>query len=160
MASEAEPSFDYDRSVLGVEVETGSITVTPKLIADYCAAVNETNPLYTDEEAAKAGPYGGITAPPAMLASVSFGRGGGPGGGGLDPKVRFGNTVMFAGSELETFAPIHVGDTITARVQVKDVFPKTGRSGTMLFVVHRTVYVNQDGVQVVASERSTVYREV
>jgi 3-hydroxybutyryl-CoA dehydratase len=159
MTTESDARFDYDRSVIGVEVELGSLTLTPKLIADYCVAVGETNPLYTDEASAKAGPYGGLTAPPAMLPSLSFGEGG-PGSMGLDPKVRFGNTAMFAGARLETFAPVRPGDTITARVQVKEVFPKTGRSGTMLFVVHRTSYTNQDGVQVAASERSIVYREV
>lgn len=159
MTAESEARFDYDRSVVGVDVELGSLTLTPQLVADYCVAVAETNPLYTDEAAAKAGPYGGLTAPAAMLPSLTFG-GRGPGGNGLDAKVRFGNTAMFAGSRLETFAPVRPGDTITARVQVKEIFPKTGRSGTMLFVVHRTSYTNQDGVQVVASERSTVYREV
>ncbi len=159
MTTESEPRFDYDRSVIGVEVEVGSLTLTPKLVADYCVAVGETNPLYTDEAAAAAGPYGGLTAPPAMLTSLTFGERGGI-GGGLDPKVRFGNTAMFAGARLETFAPVRPGDTITARVQVKEIFPKTGRSGTMLFVVHRTSYTNQDGVLVAASERSTVYREV
>jgi acyl dehydratase len=159
MTSESEVRFDYDRSVVGVDVELGAVVLTPKLIADYCVAVGETNPLYTDDVAAQAGPYGGLTAPPAMLPSLTFG-GRGPGGAGLDAKVQFGNTAMFAGARLETFAPVRPGDTITARVQVKEVFPKTGRSGTMLFLVHRTSYTNQDGVQVAASERSTVYREV
>ncbi|MGI8552604.1 MAG: MaoC family dehydratase [Dehalococcoidia bacterium] len=159
MTTDNEARFDYDHSVVGVEVELGSLTLTPKLVADYCIAVGETNPIYTDVEAAKAGPYGGLTAPPAMLPSLPFGHSG-PGGAGLDAKVRFGNTVMLAGSRLEAFAPVRLGDTITARVQVKEVFPKTGRSGTMLFLVHRTSYTNQAGVQVVASERSTVYREV
>ena len=159
MTTDADARFDYDRSVVGVDVELGSLTLTPKLVAEYCEAVGETNPLYTDEAAAKSGPYGALTAPPAMLAALTFG----PsmmGGSGLDAKVKFGNTQMFAGSRLETFAPARVGDTITAHVQVKEVFPKTGRSGTMLFVVHRTSYVNQDGVQVAANERSIVHREV
>lgn len=159
MTTESDARFDYDRSVIGVEVEQGSLTLTPKLIADYCAAVGETNPLYTDEAAATAGPYGGLTAPPAMLPSLSFGASG-AGSTTPDPKVRFGNTVMFAGARLEAFAPMRPGDTITARFQIKDVFAKTGRSGTMLFVVHRTTYANQDGVEVAASERSMVHREV
>jgi acyl dehydratase len=159
MTTESEARFDYDRSVVGVEVELGSLTLTPQLVADYCVAVGETNPLYTDASAAEAGPFGGLTAPPAMLPSLNFGQSG-PGSGGLDAKVRFGNTAMFAGARLETFAPVRPGDTITARVQVKEVFPKTGRSGTMLFVVHRTSYTNQNGAQVAATERSTVYREV
>lgn len=157
MTSVSNAGFDYDRSVIGVEVELGSITLTPRLIADYCAAVGETNPLYTDEAVAKSGPYDGLTAPPAMLPSLTFGE---RGSVGPDAKVRFGNTAMFAGARLETFSPMRPGDTITAWAQVKEVFPKTGRSGTMLFLVQRTRYTNQHGVEVVASERSMVYREV
>lgn len=156
MTSEAGPEvkFEYDKSVVGVDEELGSLTLTPQLIADYCVAVAETNPLYTDESAAKAGPFGGLTAPPGMLPSLTFGQ------ATLNAKVKFGNTAMFAGARLETFAPVRPGDTITAKGQVKEVFAKTGRSGTMLFLVHRTSYINQDGVEVAASERSTVYREV
>jgi 3-hydroxybutyryl-CoA dehydratase len=159
MTSDSETRFDYDRSVVGVDVELGSLVLTPRLVSDYCIAVGETNPLYTDEAAAKAGPYGGLVAPPAMLPSLTFGQSM-LGSASVDAKVRFGNTAMFAGCSLETFAPVRPGDTITARVQVKEVFPKTGRSGTMLFLIHRTTYTNQDGVQVAANERSTVYREV
>ena len=38
-------------------------------IKEYAIATGDTNPLYLDEEAAKAGPNGGITAPP-MFAVV------------------------------------------------------------------------------------------
>jgi 3-hydroxybutyryl-CoA dehydratase len=152
--ADAEVRFEFDRDVLGVDVELGTIELTPKLIADYCAAVGETNPLYTNEADAKQGPHGRPIAPAGMLPSLSFGR------GGLDPKVRFGNTQMFAGSRLETFAPAYPGDAITAKVQVKEIFPKTGRSGTMLFIVRRTSYYNQSGTLLAASEQSTVHREV
>ncbi|MSQ41630.1 MAG: MaoC family dehydratase [Dehalococcoidia bacterium] len=146
--------FDYDRDVIGVEVELGSVTITPQLIAGYCAAIAETNPLYTDARAAQAGPYGGLIAPPCLLPSLAFGR------RGPDPKVKFGNATLFAGSRLECFAPVRAGDTITAKTQVKEIYPKTGRSGTMLFVVRRTTYSNQRGERVAASEQSLVHREV
>ena len=52
------------------------LTGTPKLARDpvnqptirtWCDAMSEANPLFTDPDAAAAGPYGGIVAPPAML---------------------------------------------------------------------------------------------
>ncbi|HJM76299.1 MAG TPA: MaoC family dehydratase N-terminal domain-containing protein [Dehalococcoidia bacterium] len=154
MTSENDVQFEYDKSVVGVEFELGSLEVTAEIVANYCKALSETNPLYTDEAAAKAGPYGGIIAPPGLMSALNFGR------GGQDAKVKFGNTSFFAGSRLEVYAPIHSGDTITAKTSVKGVYPKTGRSGTMVFEVRRTDYVNEDGVTVAATESSQVYREV
>ncbi len=153
-AAGAQPEFEYDESVIGVDTEVGSVQVTSEQIAAYCQSVGETNPLYTDEEAAAAGPYGGLVAPPGMLSALPFGF------GGLDPKVKFGNTTFMAGTRLELDAPIRPGDTVTAAAQVKEIFPKTGRSGTMLFVVRRTTYTNQDGERVAAMEQSQVHREV
>lgn len=153
-AAGAEPGFEYDRSVIGVDTELGSVQVTREQIAAYCQSVGETNPLYTDEEVATAGPYGGLVAPPGMLSALPFGF------GGPDPKVKFGNTVFMAGTRLELDAPIRPGDTVTATTQVKEVFQKTGRSGTMVFVVRRTTYTNQDGERVAAMEQSQVHREV
>ena len=156
MTSEAgsELQLEYDQSVIGVDVELGSIEVTRELIANYCDAIGETNPLYTDEQAAAEGPHGAITAPPGLLSALPFR------GGGLDPKVKFGNTQFFAGSRLECFAPVAAGDTISATTQVKEVYPKTGRSGTMVFIVRRTTFTNQDGVAVAATEQSQVHRQV
>ena len=150
----SEVQFEYDQSVIGVDVELGSLEVTAEMIADYCEALGDTNPLYTDGEAAATGPHGGIIAPPGLLSALSFGR------GGLDAKVKFGNTTFFAGSRLEIFEPIRPGDAITATTQVKEVYPKTGRSGTMVFVVSRTTYTNQHGQRVAATEQSQVHREV
>jgi acyl dehydratase len=155
MTSDADDGgeLQYDESVVGREVEAGTYEITPERIEAYCESLGETNELYTDEEAAKAGPYGGIIAPPGILFTGSF-------GGAPDPKVVFGNTQFMAGQRFEHSQTIRPGDTITAHAQVKEVFEKTGRSGRMVFVVRRTRYTNQDGVEVAANEQSQVYRQV
>ena len=38
------------------------VQVTGEMIANFCAAIGETNPLYTDLEAARAGPHGALVA--------------------------------------------------------------------------------------------------
>ena len=50
-----------------------------------------------------------------------------------------------AGKCVTPLAPIRAGDKITARSQIADVYTKTGRSGTMLFIVHRMEFSNQRG---------------
>jgi acyl dehydratase len=151
MAETAEAKFDP--SVIGVEEEIGSFDITLEQIQAYCAAVGETNPLYLDEEIAKAGPYGGIIAPPGIVHSISMGN-------GPDAKIRFGTTSFHAGEKMEMIAPMYPGDHITAKIHVKELFEKTGRTGGMLFEVRRTIFTNQNGQEVVAAEKSFVRREV
>ena len=48
-------AIDFDRSVIGVEVEVGTHEADKERMMAYARALGETNPLYLDEEAAKAG---------------------------------------------------------------------------------------------------------
>ena len=143
-----------DESVIGKEVRVGSLEVTVHSIGEYCEALEETNPLYTDADwAEREGPYGGLVAPPGILNTARLQP-------GPDPQVRFGDQQFMAGSRLETFAPIRPDDRIEAFTQVKEVYEKTGRSGRMVFIVRRTRYANQHGVDVAATEHSMVLRQV
>lgn len=153
MTADQVPGLTYDESVIGKEVEVGSFTVTADQIAAYCEAVGETSPLHTDPEAAAKGPYGALTAPPGLVHAVQLER-------GLDAKIQFPGVAFHAGERIESLAPLRVGDTVTAYNQVKEVYAKTGRTGSMVFEVRRTEYRNQDGTPVVATETSFVRREV
>lgn len=152
MATE-ERVFEYDESVVGQEVEVGSRTITREAIARFCEVLGETNPLYTDDEFAAAGPYGAVICPPGMIYSMQVGP-------GPDAKVKFGNATFHAGERAELHGVVRVGDTVTARQYVKEVFAKTGRSGTMVFAVRRTEFKNQHGELAAAVEQSMVHREV
>lgn len=146
-------TLEYDRSVIGVEVEVGQFTVTREQIETFVEVMGETNPVYTDDEAAKANGYRGIIAPPTFFTVFRT-------QGGLDPKVKFGNTGFHAGQEFEFVEPLYVGDKIIAKAVVKDVYAKTGRTGTMVFTVSETAYYNQDGRKVARIENSMVRRFV
>ena len=148
-------AVELDESVIGQEVGVGSLEVTLDSIANYCEALEETNPLYTDAKWAESeGPYGGLVAPPGILNTARLRP------GSRSAQIRFGDQSFMAGSRLETFSPIKPGDTIDAFTQVKEVYEKTGRSGRMVFVVRRVRYANQDGVDVAATENSVVFRQV
>lgn len=152
MTGEARPDVEYDRDIIGVEFEVGRATITKEHIARYCAAVGETNPLYLDEAAAAAGPYGTIIAPPSMLSGLLMEP-------RPDPDVRFGNTSYAAGTQFEYFEPVRAGDTIHVTALVKEVFAKTGRSGTMVFAVYQSRYRNQHDVEVAFEEFARVFRQ-
>jgi acyl dehydratase len=152
MTIEQQP-FTYDESVVGVEVDAGRAEVTRELIAAYCETLGETNPLWTDDAwATSQGPYGGIIAPPALVTNL-------PARSGINPKVKFGNSTFLGGRRIEVFELVRPDDTITMREQIKDVYAKTGRTGTMVFAIRRVSYYNQHGQLVTISDTSSLYRE-
>lgn len=68
------------------------------------------------------------------------------------------NRSFDAGKCCESLAPIRPGDTITGRSHIHDIYEKTGRSGPMMFVVHRMEFSNQDDTQVAIVDWRLVMR--
>jgi 3-hydroxybutyryl-CoA dehydratase len=129
-----------DSKLVGRTFEGGApYLVTAERIASFCAAVGDHNPLYVDPEAAKAGPYGEIVAPPAFVASFRYAD------NVFDQLPRFGRGGLMSGVDFEFEAPIRAGDSIRVSSEVKQIYEKTGRTGTMIFVVVRSTLINQKG---------------
>ena len=129
---------DYDPALINKTFETTDpVPVTREKIAKFCTSIGETNPLFTDDEAAKEGPYGGVIAPPSYATVFRNGR------HFFQHVPRFGRAGFDAGKDVEFVAPIRPGDTISLSSAVKEIYDKTGRSGTMVFVVVRSTLRNQ-----------------
>ena len=129
---------DFDPTLIGRIFEiTEPVEVTAGMVHEFAAALGESNPLYTDEEAAKKGPYGGLVAPPSFAVTFRNGR------HFFQHVPRFGRAGFDAGKDVEFVAPIRVGDRVTLNSSVKEIYEKTGRSGSMVFVVVRSTPKNQ-----------------
>jgi 3-hydroxybutyryl-CoA dehydratase len=130
----------YDSVLDGRVFESAApFHVTDAMLADFCAAVGETNPLYTDSAAAKAGPHGGIVAPPSLAAIF------GDGENIFRHFPELDTRRLLAGIDVEFLTPIRPGDSITTVSRVKEIYEKTGRSGAMVFVVISSILRKQDG---------------
>ena len=129
---------DYDPGIINKVFEnTDPVEVKADKIARFCASLGENNPLFTDPEAAKQGPYGGIVAPPSFAVTFRNGR------HFFEHIPRFGRRGFDAGKDVEFVAPIRAGDKISLHSHVKEIYEKTGRTGTMVFVVIRSTLKNQ-----------------
>jgi len=74
-ARRSKMAVEYDPALINKVFEvTEPVEVKAEKIQRYCAALDETNPIYTDDEAAKKGPYGGIVAPPSFAVTFRNGR--------------------------------------------------------------------------------------
>ncbi|MAG30187.1 MAG: hypothetical protein CL908_04735 [Deltaproteobacteria bacterium] len=64
-----------------------------------------------------------------------------------------------AGKSVEFHAPVRPGDNINGKSEIADIFEKTGRSGSMLFIVHRMNFYNQAGTHLATVDWRLVQRE-
>jgi len=132
-------ALEYDPAIIGkIFEETDPVAVSAKEIRDFCAAVGETNPWYTDEEAARKGPYRELVAPPLFALTFRNGR------HFFQNIPHFGKGGFDAGRDVEFVKPVRAGDQITLVSHVKEIYEKTGRSGAMYFVTVRSTVRNQN----------------
>ncbi len=145
--------LNYDRSLHEKEHRAGPFDITVDMIQAVNASLGEKGPAFTSNDGAKEGGFRGIIAPPT-LCSIFVREVQLP-----DVGVEFGRTQMHAGQRVQPIAPICAGDTLTASSHLKDVYAKTGRSGTMVFIVWETTFRNQDGQVVAEVQESFARRE-
>lgn len=146
-------ALDFDRSILGrVFDETTFPPVTKEEILEFAAALGETHPLYTDEAAAARGPYGGLVAPPTFVTKLRAKK--------FTPEhlPRFGKTGFDAGRDLEIYVPVRPGDVLTMVSSIHDIYEKTGRTGSMYFIVIRNEVRNQRGEKVAVIDHRIMQR--
>jgi len=141
-------SVPVDRSVVGEEFDyTEFPPITAAQIRAYADAYGERNRQWT------AAPDAELVAPPTFALSLR--------GKHFMPKHlprNLGRNSFDAGKDIEIGAPVRPGDVLTARSTVHDVYEKTGRTGTMTFVVFRTSVSNQRGDLVAVVDQKMMFR--
>ncbi len=127
----------------------------------YALAVGDFNPLYSDREHATANGLRDVMAPPTLICDTwQYVDSDMDTRGDLVGRGSFGElTGLRAGNEYEFFQPIHPDDVITARWLVKDVYERTGRSGSLVFQVVEATYSNQRGEPLARNTETLFYRE-
>jgi acyl dehydratase len=62
------------------------------------------------------------------------------------------------GRDLESFTPVRPGDALKMVSTIHDIYEKTGRSGSMYFIVLRNKITNQNGEKVALVDHRIVQR--
>lgn len=115
-----------------VDVEKGRLRL-------FAKAIGETNPVYTDEDAARKAGYASLPAPPTFAFTIA-----------MDAEQPFkvledlgvDKTRSMHGEQVfDYLEPICAGDTITGLQRVVETFEKKG--GAMRFIVTETSLHNQ-----------------
>ena len=127
----------------------------------YALAVGDFNPIYTDREQAAAIGLRDVMGPPTLVCDTwqyvdsDMDERGDLAGRGFLGEL----TGLRAGNEYEFFQPVHPDDVLTARWVVKDVYERTGRSGTLIFQIIEATYYNQRDELLARNTETLFYRE-
>jgi hypothetical protein len=127
------------RARIGKAGPSTEATVEAGHLKRFVEAVGDPNPRWKAE------------VPPTFLVALV------PVSMHLEEAEEYGKGWLNGGNRFEYFEPVKVGDRVAATGKVADVYEKTGGSGSLLFIIFETEYVNQHG-RTVAKLRGTAIR--
>jgi len=159
--TEGSALADNIRALVGLTAEPVVTEVERGAIKRFCEAVGDSNPLFTDAEYAKNGPYGNVICPPGFfgwptkpVATMSepqatmvaeFAKSGFPG-------------LLDGAIDYEFYMPVYPGDVLVSSAKIVDVYEREVKSGKSLFGVIEIIYINQNGDMVCRVRRTLIGR--
>lgn len=138
-------------SVVGTELPTTTITLDRGRLRFFAKAIGETNPVYTDVDAATGAGHPDLPAPPTFLFSIELEA--------PDPfayLAALGVDLRFVlhGEQSFVYHEIaYAGDELVADPRITDVYTK--KAGTLQFIVKDTAVIRADATPI-ADLRSVI----
>jgi acyl dehydratase len=129
----------------------------------YVAATGDTNPLWLDDEFARAAGYPSRLLPPTLVGWVPFSMKEGDTASRYDtidlrrqlPLPEDYTNVRNAGSETEWLQPAYVGEQLSIQSHVVDIVARQGRAGLGIYVTQEEQILNSRQ-EIVMRRRHTV----
>lgn len=140
-----------DKTFIGHELPSSTMTLERGRLRFFAKAIGETDPVYTDVQAAQAAGYADLPAPPTFLFGVELDSGASM---AMLNLLQIDLRKVLHGEQ--TFVhhrPAVAGDTITVRPRIADIYDKKG--GALEFVVKAAEARNQRD-ELVAELRTVV----
>jgi acyl dehydratase len=162
MAQEFELTEEM-RSHVGEESDPWTHEVTTTSVRAFARGVGYTDPVYYDVAAAKAAGYRSLPAPPTYFGTPVFipGRSSDTFSGPVATRrgLQHGlKGLLDGGSEIEYYADICAGDTITVTSKLANLEVKESKSlGKMLVTTAEDRFENQDGTLVAVQRRQAIF---
>jgi acyl dehydratase len=131
----------------------------------FALAVGDTNPIYTDDAAARSAGYAGVTAPVTFVTETNqymSGETDEHGYGGHSWGIEIAGTRMIRGGhDYEFGVPVKVGDVMTVEWTVVEVEERTSRAGAqMLEIISEARYWNQDNELLAVNREKLIFQEL
>ena len=140
-----------DKKWIGHELPAAELPIERSRLQFFARAIGETDPVYTDVEAARAAGYADLPAPPTFLFAAELDSGA---AFGLLEDLEVPIAKLLHGEQSFSYhRPACVGDTVTVRSTVTDIYDK--KDGALEFVVKTSRATNQRQ-ELVAELRTTL----
>ena len=123
----------------------------------YVEATGDRNPLWLDDDAARAAGYRARILPPMMVVGLSWRLGESGRAQHQIPLPEIYSDRRNAGLEIEWLAPVYVGDRLVLQHRITDIVARSGRRGLGVYITRETEYRRaSDGVAVARVRQTTV----
>jgi acyl dehydratase len=140
-----------DRTLIGLRSPSYTVDIERGQLAFFAKATGETNPIFTDEAAARAAGHRAIPAPPTFAFTLSLYS-----SLTLEKLGADMTRILHGDQRFQHHAPMYVGDRIELVDEVVDIYDRKG--GALEFIVRRTTATNQHGKLCVEATSTTVIR--
>lgn len=143
-----------DKKHIGHVMPAYSVDVEKGRLRFFAKATDQTDPVYWDEEAAKAAGYPGLPVPPTFLFCLEMET---PDPAAIRNLLGLDYRTLLHGEQGFTYHRMAFsGDRLTFEQRIEDIYEKKG--GALEFVVRLTRVTNQRGEHVADLRGSTVVR--
>lgn len=143
-----------DRRHIGLQLPPFEVDVEKGRLRFFAKATGQTDPVYVDDEAARAAGYPGLPVPPSFLFCLEMDA---PNPGELRERLGIDIARVLHGEQRFVFHGLsHAGDRLRFEQRVADIYDKKG--GALEFVVRETRVTNQRGEPVADLIATTVVR--
>ena len=144
-----------DQSAIGRNFTPVTAHVEPGRLRYFLNTLGERNPVYRDEQMARAQGYSATPVPPTYLFCLEMMDTENPFEFLTELKIDLAR-VLHGDQRFTYHAPVVVGDTLTFKSRVTDVADKKG--GALTMIVVETAVTNQHGAHVADTTRTIVVR--
>lgn len=142
-------AIQVNRGVIGKEYPPYTVTVERGKIKEFARAIGDLNPFYLDDAVGRASEWGDVVAPPTFATTFRDEAIAAQALRDLGVDI---SRVLHGEQEFEIHRQMRPGETYLCRSKVIDIYEKSGRTGSMAFVVRETV-ATDDANEIVATMR-------
>ena len=148
--------MSIDRSVIGREFRATSLLITRSRLQNFAKATGQTDPVYTDVDAAKQAGHRDLPVPPTFFFGIELEA--------PDPFAFLTDlgvdlrTILHGEQSFRYEQMAYAGDELTSTSRIADVYDKKG--GLLEFLVRESTVTNQDGAVVAVLRSSTVVQKL
>ena len=137
----------FNELKIGMGVEIAPVVIEKQKMMDF-ARTYDNIPLHTDEEYAKASPFGGLIAPGVMSFMSVWAK---------YLEVNFYGEALLAGksTKIEWNKPVYAGDTLRGKAVITNLVQRSPRNGIVEITIEA---YNQNGVHVLSNVTEAIVK--